>query len=93
MGMIAGILVGLLMLIALGILLFFVVGRRTGDQDDQEAVYETETEASEELIDSGLRDFGTSVEGADFTEEAGLDGGFGISDTFARNPEESALFF
>jgi hypothetical protein len=90
--MISGILIGLL-LIALSIFIFVVLRRRKDDQNDDQAVYDTETEAAEEMIDTDLSDFGDSANGGSFVEETGLEGGFALSDAFAQNPEESRLFF
>jgi hypothetical protein len=92
-GVIVGTLVGILLLVALGIFLFIVLRRTKEDQDDGEAMYETETEAAEEMIDTSLSEFGESVDGDSFMEVVGLDGGFAISDAFAQNPEEARLFF
>jgi hypothetical protein len=91
-GMIAGILVGLLLVIAVCVFLFFVLRRHKDDQSD-EVGYDTETEAAEEMIDTSLTDFDGSVDGEEFMEAVGVDGGFALSDAFAQNPEESLLFF
>jgi hypothetical protein len=76
-------------LIAIGIFICLVFRRRREDEASGEAGYETDTETLEEMIDTDISDFGATAEVEIFTDQLAIDGGFGVSDTFAQNPEEA----
>jgi hypothetical protein len=89
-GLIAGMVSGLLALVALGVVLWWILVKRKDDKTDPDNDYETETEIAEEPLDQ--EELALTSEDLLFGD-AEIDQNLTLNDIFGQNPEELQLFF